>query len=362
MTILRKYILLEFVKVFLLTTLSLVTLFLLVDIVEKGDELLEHGVPLKVAVSFFLFKVPAIICQISPISVLLSVLLSLGLLNRHGEISAIKASGISITTALAPLFLAGIVITLVIIFISETAAPPANRIVENIEGKWLTKTKVEHFGRDGLWGRSSEVFYNIRRMNLEEETISGITIYELSEDKEKPSGLKRKIRAREAEWKDNEWITAEAFITDFTEGKRFREKKVKDYVFKSLRDSESILSAKRHYEQMDFTELRGFIRGLEKDGYDTSRYRVELYSKLSFPFVNFIMVLIAIPFALRSGRNTGLGPGVVISVSIGFSYWIIFGMTKSLGTSGIIPPIIAATFPDVLYLAVGLLMYGYVKQ
>ncbi len=67
-------------------------------------------------------------------------------------------------------------------------------------------------------------------------------------------------------------------------------------------------------------------------------------------------------FALRAGRHGGIAAGVGLSVVIGFGYWIVFGMAKSLGSSGILPPLVAAAFPDALFLALGALMFGYVRQ
>ncbi len=78
--------------------------------------------------------------------------------------------------------------------------------------------------------------------------------------------------------------------------------------------------------------------------------------------VNFIMIFVGIPFALKTGRHGGIAAGVGLSVMIAFSYWIVFALTTSLGHSGILPPLIAASFPNILFLAGGALMLGYVRQ
>ena len=87
-----------------------------------------------------------------------------------------------------------------------------------------------------------------------------------------------------------------------------------------------------------------------------------MYSKISFPLVNFLMILIAVPFAMKEGRRNSIADGVAMSIAIGFSFWVIFEVSRSLGHSGTIPPIVAAAFPDVLFLAIGVYLFGSIRQ
>ncbi len=113
---------------------------------------------------------------------------------------------------------------------------------------------------------------------------------------------------------------------------------------------------------MSFSVLYRYIVNLKKEGYETRKYLVDLYSKTSFPFVNLIMVLLGIPFSLTSGRRSGLALGVTVTVLIGFSYWIVFGINISLGYSGVIPPLVASWFTNIIFSAIGLLMLSHVRH
>ena len=360
MKTLKKHILLEFLKVFTLTLAAFLTIFMLVEAVEKGDDLLEHGVPLRAALGYFIFKAPVILEMVMPVALLLSVLLTLGVLNRHGEVTAIKAGGVSISSALSPLFACGLVLSVLALLATEFVTPIAKNVVASIEDKWL-KGETARFGSGGLWLRSGNSFQNIRRVDRagpEGAAIEGIVIYEF----ERPFNLKTKTLARRAEWKDSAWVAPSAELWSYTPGSAPLKEEKNDLVLPGLPPPEELLGAEKSIEDMSFTELSAYIRGLNKEGYDTSRYRVELYTKVTMPFLNFIMVLLAVPFALRSGRNSGIAGGVVVSVAIAFTYWIVLGMAKSLGSSGILPPFIAALLPDAVFLALGVLLFGYVKQ
>ncbi len=124
---LQKYILIEFSKLILITLLSFIVLFIMIDLFENMDNFIENRVPVLTAATFFMYKMPLIIGQVAPITVLLSVILSLGMLARHGEITAIKAGGIRLMRVLMPLFVIGALISVAVILMNDrvpySAAP-----------------------------------------------------------------------------------------------------------------------------------------------------------------------------------------------------------------------------------------------
>ncbi len=359
MKILQRHILGEFLKVLMITLTGFIALFLIVEIVENLDDLLEHSVPPLICVKFFIYKIPAIFFQISPMAMLLAVLLSLGILNKNGEITAIKAGGVGLLRALTPLLLFGVIMSIGVIFINESITPMANRAYDSLETKWPKGNKDSlHLGRSGIWFRSGDTIYNIATMDLDKKELSGVTKYRL----ERPFKLKERVSATTAEWNGTGWVSKQAEGWSFSGGHTDKKEFFEDYIFTEINSPDKMQNLEGSYEKMSFTELAGYIDSLKRDGYETAKYRVELLSKLSFPMVNLVMVLVGIPFALRSGRNSGIASGMALSFVIGFGYWIIFGMTKSLGQSALIPPEAAAFFPVVLFMAIGALMFSFVKQ
>ena len=87
---------------------------------------------------------------------------------------------------------------------------------------------------------------------------------------------------------------------------------------------------------------------LRESGFDVIAPRVALERKLSFPFVTLIMTLIAVPFAVTTGKRGamyGIGIGIVIAIS----YWVTFSVFAALGTGGVMPPALAAWAPNLLF-------------
>jgi lipopolysaccharide export system permease protein len=113
---------------------------------------------------------------------------------------------------------------------------------------------------------------------------------------------------------------------------------------------------------MSYAELRTYIQKIQASGYDATRYLVDLYSKLSYPLLNVIMVLIGIPFAIKTGRSGGVALSVGISVMFGFLYGILFYVFISFGKSGILPPIVACWIPTLLFGLAGVFTLMSLRQ
>jgi lipopolysaccharide export system permease protein len=213
-------------------------------------------------------------------------------------------------------------------------------------------------GAEGMWVRTSSGIINIKRMDLDNNRLQGVTAYHI----DRPFQMRERVNARVLEWHDGRWFTDKASFRAFGAGAEAGMNTDGGYTLEGLAGPEDLVNIENLHKNMGFMELRQYIKGLEEDGYETTRYRIDLYGKLAFPFVNFVMVLVGIPFALKTGRYSGIATGLGLSVAIAFSYWVVFAVTRSLGQGGVIPPLVASAFPDVIFLAVGALMIGYVRE
>ncbi len=203
MRIIRRHILAEFLKVLAVTAASLTALFLVIEVVETADDLIEYGAPLSVGLRYFACKLPGIFFQTCPMAVLLATLVSLGILNRQGEITAIKAAGVGLAGALAPLFVAGAVVSVLALGVNETVAPASERAAESIEARWLGRGAERiHMGRMGFWLRSGDTIYNIMEIDAEEGTLRGVDVYTLDIP---PFALASRVSAPSAHAEGGRW-------------------------------------------------------------------------------------------------------------------------------------------------------------
>jgi lipopolysaccharide export system permease protein len=358
MKVLDRYMFKEFLKIFTMTVLSFLSLYLLVDIFELIDDLLEHHVPLSISVQMFIYKTPDIFYQISPVAVLMATLLTMGILSRHSEITAVKAGGISIIRCIVPLLLCGLLISVMNIILNETVIPITNKRTESIKREWFEKSPTKIFNQNSVWFRDTNGIYTVRYMDTKAKVVKGFTMYNL----DLSFNLKTKLHADELIWTDDRWLITSGLLWRFSEKEGIKATKINNVPLQMLGGPEEIGRAEANPKEMSFSVLYRYIVNLKKEGYEIKKYLVDLYSKTSFPFVNLIMVLLGIPFSLTSGKRSGLALGVTVTVLIGFSYWIVFGINMSLGYSGVIPPLVASWFTNIIFGAIGLLMLSHVRH
>ena len=132
MSIIDRYISREIIKVFILILAAVAMIYLAVDFFEKVDNFMEADVPLTRLASYFLLKLPLVVSQTTPVCILLTVLITFGLMNKNNEIVALKSSGLSVYILLRPVIVIGIMATIGLFLLSEVIVPvtisKANRI------------------------------------------------------------------------------------------------------------------------------------------------------------------------------------------------------------------------------------------
>jgi lipopolysaccharide export system permease protein len=100
---------------------------------------------------------------------------------------------------------------------------------------------------------------------------------------------------------------------------------------------------------MDFYTIQEFIEDQRRAGQDVSRWEVDFYSKISFPFASLIVVLFGVPFS-SIRRRGGVGVQLGISLLIAFVYLIFMKVSQVFGYNGDINPILTAWSANVLFL------------
>lgn len=113
---------------------------------------------------------------------------------------------------------------------------------------------------------------------------------------------------------------------------------------------------------MGYAELRKYVKKIQSEGYDATRYITDMHGKIAFALVSIILVIIGISFSLmKTERSGGIMQSIGIGIIIGFSYWIVHAFALSVGRSGTIPPIISAWFANIVLGVASTIMFLRVK-
>jgi len=361
LTVLTRYIIREYLKILALGAATFVLIFFVVELFERINVVIVHKAPLYVLLEYFIYALPPFFSQTLPFAVLLSTLITLGIRARNNEIVAMQAHGIGTYRIISPLFVLAIMATAFLFVCNETVVPYAVRKADYI---WTVKVKKEKkrafFRLNKIWYHGDEAIYNIRLLEPKDNALRGVTIYQFDKD----FNVRRRMDAREARWKRDRWFFSQVVIRDFSPGGEVSttvHEKREIVLAESLEDFKKGV---KHPEEMSYRELKEYVAKIKGEGYNYSRYLVDLHVKVAFPFVNLIMVLIGSPLALLTGRRRGGGiaQGVGLSLVVGFIYWVAFSLTLSMGHAGILPPLIAAWTPNVFFGLVGGAMLESIHQ
>jgi lipopolysaccharide export system permease protein len=172
----------------------------------------------------------------------------------------------------------------------------------------------------------------------------------------------QRIDAKEAKWVDEKWKLYDGTVRHFGEEGSIQTTPFEQLEFPLTETWASFQGIERVSEEMSYTQLRSYVQRIQSAGYDATRYLVDLYAKLSFPFLNLIMVLIGVPFALKTGRSGGVALSIGISIMIGFAYGVTFYIFLTLGKSGILYPFLSAWIPTILFGLAGIFTLMSIRQ
>ncbi|MDD5475520.1 MAG: LPS export ABC transporter permease LptG [Syntrophales bacterium] len=358
MSIIDRYILKEFARNLVLILVSLIVLYLIVDFFQRIRMFISNGATLSQMFSYFIYSIPMILVQMTPVSVLLSSLITFGILSKNCELVALRAAGTSLYRVALPLVLFSMAIALFSFMVGEFMTPYSNQRLKHIKYVEIqNRQQMGTFKQSQIWYRGKEGIYNFAVFDPHEAVIRGIKINYLDSSMD----LVRRIDAAEGRWIDGAWVFYDLMITTFPEGDFPVVETMRSSVINLPEKPQDFLVVQREPDEMGFGELKGYIHKIRSEGYDATRYLVDLHGKVAFPLVIIIMGSLGLCFAAGLERSGGIAQGIGIGVVTGFSYWLLFAFTVSLGKSGVLPPVMGAWAANAIFLAGTLMLLRWVR-
>ena len=342
-----RYLIREFLGFFIPIALAFVIIYVIVDFFDRLSLLLKSHAAIVAILRYFLFKIPLIITQILPPAVLAAMLISLGMLSRRNEITALRASGVSLLQTATPLLALAATISLATLVWDETIVPYCMREYQYINTIEIRKQPQRALLSDrDIWYHGTDGFYNIEHIDVRHQTLYGVTLFRTDAD----FALRRIVEARAVHWTGSGWASSGALEhTIGTDGEITTAALPPERLLMHETFSD-FLEVRREPEELNYLALRQRIQTLRRKGIDASAYLVDLNLKLAVPFTAFVLACIAVPLAGRVQRHPSLAAIVGIGLVTGFAYWVILALSNSLGQSGILPPVVSAWAANGIFL------------
>ncbi|MBM4294914.1 MAG: YjgP/YjgQ family permease [Deltaproteobacteria bacterium] len=343
--ILQTYLAREFAKILMFSLAAFISLFVIVDFFERIDRLVRADLHVPDFLHYVLLKVPFAVSQVLPAAVMLGIMLALGLMSRRHETMAVRTSGLDIFRLSRTVYLIVASVALTMLALNFYLVPWSQGRLALF---WQTKVekrpapslhKMEHF-----WYKGDQAIYNIVLFQKDIQTMEGIKIYLFDRNFQ----LVQVISAARAQWQNGHWRFYQGMTHTFNSpggemGERFQER---DIVLTERPGDFAELEKK--VTEMDVGELYRYVQRLERDGYKSTPYRLDLYYRFSQAFAPFILITLGLGLALGY-ENIHISGVVAMGVALMFGYWLFYGFCLSFAQAGYLPAVLAVILPHLVF-------------
>jgi LPS export ABC transporter permease LptG/LPS export ABC transporter permease LptF len=356
--LLDEYVLRSYAIAFLLSLASFTSLYVIFTFFELIGDIVRNQTPFIIVGEYLVNLIPYILYAVTPLCSLLAVLITFGSLSRSSELTAMKATGISIYRVVAPVFVLAAILGAALFAFDESYLPQANRRQEqlrdvikgkpaqtflNPEHKWISGQS----GQTGQSGAPARIF-TYEAFDPVRPAFANLTVFEFDPQ---TFTLTRRIFATSVTWDPsvNQWVFDNGWQRTFNGETIASYQPFPVATFPEIHEQPSYFTKEATpSEEMSYSELSHYIADLSQSGFNTVLLRVQLQRKLADPAITLVMAILAVPFAVTMGKRRGLA-GVATAIGVAISYLGLVGIFSSMGDIATLPPILAAWSPDLLF-------------
>jgi LPS export ABC transporter permease LptG len=350
--LLDLYISRLYLRVLLMATAGMAGLFYISTFIDLSDKWFKGQTTLGMLLAYLGWETPQFMAWILAIAVLLSALVTIGLLTKTSELIVMRACGISLYRAALPLLVFGILAGGFLFALQERVLAVTNRRADYLKHVIRTGSPrtFDVLNRKWLMGTSGEIYryeyYDPRRREL-----NALSVFEFDPDTHALVGRTFATRAtflpRAGDGDTTPWVAENGWVRQFVTGDvtKFTQFPVARL---PLAPSNYFVTEAPEPDRMNFNDLKAYIATLMASGYNVLEYEVGLHRKIAYPFVAVIMTLIAVPFAVTTGRRGALY-GVGVGIVLALVYWTMISVFAAIGAAGLVPPMLAAWAPNLIF-------------
>jgi len=348
MKTLDRYVLREWIKILVLAEVGFPLVVIIIDLTDKLGSYLGRGIAKEAVALSYVYYLPEVMYLVLPAAVLFASVFTISPMGRHSEITAAKASGISFFRLARPVFAAAACTVGLGILLGEMAPIGTLRRAELLGKRPVHSMATRSnfvYRADGGW------VYAIRTLDVGSGQMQDLIMEQEGRGPQFPTidvaasratyeGGKRPRRGWTLRGGAVRYLlgpTREvAFTFDSLRIRALKEKPV------------DLLAEPKAPDEMRYAELGRYVDALARSGSDTKKLRVERALKLAVPFTCIVVALFGAPLAI-SGPRTGTAWGVAVGLGTTLIFLVLVQLTKAIGAGGVLPPLVAAWLPNVMF-------------
>lgn len=353
-TLLDTYIAGLYVRILAMTIIGMLGLFYISTFIDLSDKVFKGQASLGMVGEFLFWSTPQFLCYIIAIAVLLSALVTVGLLTKNSELIVMRACGISLYRTAMPMVAFALGASAVLFGMEESVLGSANQRADSLNHVIRTGQAQPSgvLNRKWLVGSHGEVYHYLYYDPRTQE-LNNLSVFAFDNE---THSLKSRMFVQRARWtpvvdkgvESPQWWLDKGWKREFDPRTGLNLFSKFENQAMTFERADYFVTEVREPDLMNFSQLRTYISELRASGYNVLRNEVGLYRKVAFPFVTVVMTLIAVPFAVTTGRRGamyGIGVGIVLALV----YWTMISVFAAFGEGGLIAPMLAAWAPNIIF-------------
>jgi lipopolysaccharide export system permease protein len=348
---LSSYVLWQWLRIFVLATIGLPLVSVLINTTDRLNRLLDRDLTGATIALAGLYGLPGHMAQMVPAAALFATVFTIGPLARNSEITAAKAGGISFHRLVLPLIIASAFAAVFCYWIGEVATETTGRQLE-LEKERVARNQTSRF--EFVYLADNGWTYSVRSLNTETKTMQGVVLEHAGRSKDYANVA---ISADSARWNDttSRWRLlggSQHIIKDSTDLTTLRFASLEVKAFDE--PPRSLLIEPKRPEEMGYQELGAYIETLDRSGSsDVKKLQVDQAIKIALPVACIVIALFGAPLAMTNPR-AGAAWGIAISLGTTVLYLLMINLSKAVGSTGVISPVLSAWIPNMVFLVLGL--------
>ena len=361
-SILDVYVSENYLRVFGLGFVGLLGIFYISTFMDVADKLFRGTATTKMLLWYFYFLTPQYIYYVIPMAALVGALVTIGVMTKNSELIVMRACGISLYRAALPLFCFALVASAVLFTLQEQVIAYSNREADRLNRliRGLPPQSGGVLDRRWIVATSGDI-YHYDFFDPTRNQFTRLSMYHLDNRAWRLGSLTyaRSVRLVRENADDGQptllWRAQDGWTRDLRAARRptsagaaIRYDTFKDRNLTTLEPPSYFKTEQPDAAMMTYVQLREYIDTLRASGFNAVPYMVQLQRKVAFPLVTVVMTLLAIPFAVTTGRRGamyGIGIGIVIAIV----YWLTLSIFAAVGSGGWLSPMLAAWAPNILF-------------
>lgn len=340
-----RYILLKYLKTFILAMALIIVIVITFDVSEKLDDFLKNSAPLnEIIFQYYVNFIPEFVNMYSPLFVFIAVLFFTSKMAGNTEIIAILGSGISYKRLLQPYLHGSLILALAVLIIGNLVIPVSNRHLIDFEHKYVKTMTRSYYS------------------NLHFQTAKNVQIYTEAYDANQNSAREFMRDEYNDEGQLKERITARTIQYDSINDNWFY-----SYLAQHTFEPEEKLVHKERGEiKLDLTPIDfdrasidittlitpALIKHIKSEKLRGSgsvkECKIELYQRLLNPLAVIVMTFIGVAISSRKTRG-GIGAHLAIGIAIAFGFIVFMKVSTVFAINGGLSPFLAVLLPQVVF-------------